>query len=281
MTSVRASLSDARRTIAGEDALREAEILVAHALNRSRAWLFAHGDDEVSADDIATIKTLAVKRAAGIPVAHLIGRREFWSLQLAVTADVLIPRPETELLVESALRHIPQSGKVDILDLGTGSGAIALAIARERPHTRVTAVEQSEAALAVAAQNADRLKIGNIEFVSSDWFVRLPDRMFDIIVSNPPYIAASDPHLEQGDLRFEPRAALASGEDGMAAIRRIVADAPRHLNASGWLLLEHGFDQGDRVRELLRGADFSDITTHHDIELRDRVTEGRVDQRTR
>ena len=274
MSTVR-SLLASHDALASDDARREAEILLGHALDKSRAWLYAHGDDEISDVAAETFRSLLKRRTAGAPVAYLIGHREFWTLKFVVTPAVLIPRPETELLVELALRHIPQSEKVDIVDLGTGSGAIALSIARERPQARVVATDASEEALSVARINAAQLGIGNVEFIRSDWFDGLSRMMFDVIVSNPPYIASNDNHLSQGDLRFEPRDALASGIDGLDSIRDIVRSAPEHLKPGGDLLIEHGFDQGAAVRELFAQSGFVDISTSRDSEARERVTGGR------
>jgi release factor glutamine methyltransferase len=276
MTSVRALLTRARDTLRGNDATREAEILVAHALGRDRAWLFAHSDDAVTATDADAVMTLATLRAGGEPIAYLTGHREFWTLDLHITSDVLIPREDTELLVRIALQHCPQGDNVEIADLGTGSGAIALAIARERPRAHVLALDSSAAALDVARSNAERLRIGNVEFVCSDWFATLTDRRFDVIVSNPPYIASRDAHLTQGDLRFEPTAALASGSDGLDAIRHIVRESPAHLRDDGMLAMEHGFEQAAAVRELLQQSGFAEIYTERDFGGRDRVSGGFV-----
>jgi release factor glutamine methyltransferase len=264
----------ARETLRGEEAVREAEILVANALGRDRAWLFAHSDDAVADAQVDAAMALAKRRSAGEPIAYLSGHREFWSLDLRVTPDVLIPREDSELLVRVALRHCPQSENVDIADLGTGSGAIALAISHERPQARVVAVDSSAAAIEVARGNAERLRIGNVEFVRSDWFAELNGRRFDAIVSNPPYVASDDPHLSAGDLRFEPAQALISGADGLDAIRRIARDAPAHLRDGGMLAVEHGFEQADAVRELLRQSGFVEIYTERDLGGRDRVSGG-------
>lgn len=273
---------DAEKRI--EDALRDArdrfdpvdaECLLAHALQRDRTWLFAHAGDPLPADALRLYETLLSRRAQGEPVAYLLGRRGFWTLQLETTPAVLIPRPETELLVEQALARIATDRTARVADLGTGSGAIALAIATERPQARLVATDASEQALAVARTNADAHGIGNIEFRRGDWLSPLADERFDLIASNPPYIAAGDPHLQQGDLRFEPYAALASGSDGLDAIRIIVRDSPAHLEPGGWLLLEHGWEQGDAVRALLREAGFTEVATMRDLEGRDRVTLGR------
>jgi release factor glutamine methyltransferase len=254
----------------------DAEFLLAHYLAKPRAWLYAFSDQSLSDRQAEDFMALANRRVAGEPVAYITGRRGFWSLDLHVSPDTLIPRPETELLVELALEHLPASGPVTVLDLGTGSGAIALALAYERPRSQVTAVDVSGAALAVADRNAAELKLRNLLFIRSHWFAELGGQLFDVIVSNPPYIEAADTHLAQGDLRFEPRSALASGEDGLDDIRVIVAEAPEHLNPNGWLLIEHGWNQGAAIRQLFRAAGFSEIATEQDLEQRDRVTLGRV-----
>lgn len=255
-----------------EETRLEAETLLMHALRVNRAWLYAHGDDEVAPVLAGQFRCFVSRRAAGEPVAYIVGRREFFSLDLAVTPDVLIPRADTELLVELALARIDGRAAVDIADLGTGSGAIALALAHARPQARVRATDASDAALAVARGNAQRLRISNVTFALGDWCAALGAGQFDIIVSNPPYIRAADAHLSQGDLRFEPTAALASGSDGLDAIRAIAAAARAHLKPGGWLMLEHGFDQGPTVRDLLTAGGFDEVGTHRDLESRDRVT---------
>lgn len=252
----------------------EAEILLAHVLDSSRTWLYAHADDDIDPTYIESYRKLLTARAAGQPIAYLTGVCEFWSLPLQVTPDTLIPRAETELLVEHALLHIPQRNIVDILDLGTGSGAIAIAIAHERPSARIVASDISVAALALASANAQRLQLGNIAFLESSWFSALAQQRFNLIVSNPPYIAEHDKHLGQGDLRFEPIAALTSGSDGLDAIREILSRVPEHLKASGWLLLEHGLDQAAAVRLLMSKSGFVDIRTWRDLEQRERVSGG-------
>jgi release factor glutamine methyltransferase len=253
----------------------DAECLLAHVLGRPRSWLFAHGGDALDEAAIARFDALVARRSEGEPVAYLVGHRGFRNLDLAVTPDTLIPRPETELLVELGLARIPADSDARIADLGTGSGAIALAIAVERPHAQVVATDRSDATLAVARANAGANALANVEFRAGDWFAPLAGERFDVIVSNPPYIADDDPHLAQGDLCFEPRAALAAGRDGLDAIRSIVRDAPAHLVDGGWLLLEHGHDQGEAVRRLLAQAGFDDIDTAQDLEARDRVGLGR------
>ena len=253
----------------------DAEWLLAHALGRPRAWLYAHADDKVDAGTQARFAELIARRAAGEPVAYLTRSRGFWSFDLRVTPDTLIPRPETELLVELALARLPETAALRIADLGTGSGAIALALARERPCAHVFATDISEAALAIACENAAALAIGNVRFGSGSWCSALAGGPFDLIASNPPYIADDDPHLAAGDLRFEPLGALASGQDGLGAIRAIIRGAPAHLVPGGWLLLEHGVAQGSAVRALLHAAGFIDVGTARDLEDRDRVTLGR------
>src|SRR5690606_17782869 len=231
----------------------EAVMLLLHLLDRPQAWLYAHGDAAVPAAAVAGFRALVARREAGEPVAYLVGRRGFWTLDLAVTPDTLIPRPETELLVEQALARIAPGVPARVADLGTGSGAIALAIASERPLARVVATDRSEAALAVARANASTHGLhGRVEFRAGDWFAPVAGERFDLVASNPPYIADGDPHLGQGDLRHEPASALSSGADGLDAIRVLVASAPVHLVPGGWLLLEHGFDQARAVRSLLR-----------------------------
>lgn len=254
----------------------DADALVAHVLGRTTAWLFAHGDAPIDPGDHGRIMALVERRVLGEPVAYLTGRRGFWTLDLEVSPATLIPRPETELLVEQALARLPRQAEAMVADLGTGSGAVALAIARERPRARVVATDASPEALAVARRNAAASGLGNVEFHAGDWFAALAGRRFDLVASNPPYIAEGDPHLAQGDLRHEPRAALASGVDGLDDVRRIVAAAPLHLEHGGWLLLEHGHEQGPPVRALLSRAGFSAVETIVDLEARDRVSLGRL-----
>lgn len=253
----------------------DAQWLLAHACACQRSWLYAHGDDIVDATTHARFLDLVERREAGEPVAYLIGTRGFWNFDLRVTPDTLIPRAETELLVEIALAHLP-TGQSRVADLGTGSGAIAIALARERPNARVVATDYSEATLLVAHTNAVSLGVDSISFRKGDWCEALGNERFDLIASNPPYIAADDPHLREGDLRFEPGAALASGIDGLDAIRSIIEKSPTHLVGGGWLLLEHGSTQADAVRALLAHAGFADIDSARDLEHRERVTYARV-----
>lgn len=253
----------------------EAKLLLAHVLGRDRAWLAAHADEAVNAEQAKTFDALARRRRDGEPVAYLIGRREFYGLDLEITPDVLIPRPETELLVELTLARLPADRETRVLDLGTGSGAVALAVAAARRKSQVIGTDVSTPALALATRNAARLGIGNISFVESDWFDALPHDRFDLIAGNPPYVAAGDPHLTEGDLRHEPRQALTSGGDGLRAIRAIVATAPAHLAPGGWLLLEHGHDQADAVGELFRDAGFAEGGAARDLAGILRVSYGR------
>ena len=254
----------------------EGKILLAHTLGCDRAWLVAHGDATLSKAQTASFDGLIRRRHNGEPIAYLTGRREFVGLDLEITPDVLIPRPETELLVELALERIDARAEIHILDLGCGSGAIALAIAQQRQHARVIGVDVSPQAVALARRNAARLRIANVEFMHSDWFGQVPRQAFTLIVSNPPYVADVDPHLGEGDLRFEPSIALKGGLDGLTAIRAIVLQAPMHLAPQGLLLIEHGYDQADRVQALLRDAGFGAVESRRDLAGILRVTLGRV-----
>jgi len=253
----------------------DAEPLLLHALQQDRAWLFAHGDDPVDPAKAEAYRALLGRRLAGEPVAYLTGHRGFWTLDLETTPETLIPRPETELLVELALERLPVDEPVRVADLGTGTGAIALAIASERPLAAVVATDVAKATLAVAVRNAQANGVGNVWFRRGDWCQALGRDRFDLVASNPPYIAEGDRHLSEGDLRHEPARALSSGADGLDAIRTIVATAPDHLVPGGWLLLEHGYDQGAAVRALLEQAGFVEVATAQDLEQRDRVSLGR------
>jgi release factor glutamine methyltransferase len=254
----------------------EAKLLLAHVLGRDRAWLAAHAGEGMTAEQAKTFDALARRRRNGEPVAYLIGRREFYGLDLEITPDVLIPRPETELLVDLALARLPTDSETRVLDLGTGSGAVALAIAAARRKAQVVGTDVSGPALALAARNAARLGIGNVTFVESDWFEALPDERFDLVAGNPPYVAAGDSHLTEGDLRHEPQQALTPGGDGLGAIRAIVAAAPAHLSRGGWLLLEHGYDQADTVGAWFRDAGFADVGAARDLAGILRVSYGRI-----
>jgi len=267
-------LREGAARLPGEDARFDAEQLLLHVLGVDRAWLFAHATDAVADDARQRFEQLLRHRAEGQPLAYLTGRRGFWTLDLQVNPATLIPRPETELLVEQALARLPADKLRRVADMGTGSGAIALSIASERPLATVIATDLLGPTLAVAVKNAQAHTLENVWFRRGHWYAALGNDRFDMIVSNPPYIAAGDPHLQQGDLRFEPPPALASGADGLDAIREIIAGAPAHLVRGGWLLLEHGRDQGEAIRALLEQAGFVEVETVRDLEQRDRVTLG-------
>jgi release factor glutamine methyltransferase len=252
----------------------EVQCLLQAVLQVNRAYLPTHPEQPLDADQHARYMALLERRLGGEPIAYLLGEREFYGLNFKVSPATLIPRPETELLVEQALQRIPQQGTCRVLDLGTGSGAIALSIAHARPNAEVVAVEESAAALEVAQFNAQRLNLGNVRLLHSDWFGALQDERFDIIVSNPPYIAADDAHLIQGDVRFEPLSALVSGAHGLDDIRRICAQAKTHLNVNGWLLFEHGYDQAAQVRALLQQSGFAGIFSARDLSGVERMSGG-------
>jgi release factor glutamine methyltransferase len=275
VVSVRELLDAATRRLPGDEARVDAETLLAHVLGRTRTWLFAWPEYEPDASQLAEFGRLVDARERGEPVAYLVGHRGFWTFELQVTPAVLIPRPETELLVELALERLPKDAPAHIADLGTGSGAIALALASERPRARVLATDASADALAVARANAHRLGLRNVEFAQGDWCEALGDAVFDVIASNPPYIVEGDAHLSQGDLRFEPPGALSSGVEGLDAIRAIVAQAPTHLAADGWLVLEHGWNQAAAVRALLESSGYRDVGSFRDNARHERVTLGR------
>jgi release factor glutamine methyltransferase len=253
----------------------DARVLLAHVLGCDRAWLVAHGGDPLTREQAHAFFALAKRRRDGEPVAYLTGRREFWGLDLAVTPAVLIPRPETETLIEAVLARLAADARVRVLDLGTGSGAIALAIAKERPQAEVTATDASPDALDVAQANAERLGLRNVAFVRSDWYAAVPPGRYDAIVANPPYIDPADPHLAEGDLRFEPRAALTPGSTGLSALATIVAGAPGRLVPGGLLAVEHGFDQGEQVRALFGAAGFVAVEAARDLAGLWRVVAGR------
>lgn len=257
----------------------DARVLLAHVLGRDRAWLAAHGDDALSGDQADVFVALATRRRDGEPIAYLTGVREFWGLPLVVSPAVLIPRPETEALVELALARLPLHHETRVLDLGTGSGAIALAVAHERPRACVLATDISSDALAVARENARRLHLGNVEFAQSDWYSNVPPTWrgapFDLVASNPPYVAARDPHLDEGDVRFEPQQALSPGGDGLDSLRKIIDGARLRLAPGGTLVVEHGYDQSDAVHALFAAAGFTEIVAARDLAGIPRVVAGR------
>lgn len=249
----------------------DAQLLLAHVLQRPRVWLLAHDDEALAAPDEARFDALVAQRAALVPLAYLTGRREFHGLELVVGPGVLVPRPETELLVDWALEVAPAQSRV--VDLGCGSGAVALAIQHARPDLRMTASDLSAEALAITADNAQRLGLA-IEMMRGSWWAPLEGRRFDLVVSNPPYVAEADPHLVA--LVHEPISALTAGADGLDALREIADGAPAHLNPGGWMLLEHGHDQADAVAAMLRAAGFCDIATRRDLAGHRRCTGGRL-----
>jgi len=253
----------------------DAEWLLAAALGKGTSYLRTWPDREVLPEVEARFAAYLERRRLGEPVAYILGRQGFWSLDLEVAPDTLIPRPDTELLVETALEMLP-AGPADVLDLGTGTGAIALALASERSTWRLTGVDRISEAVTLAARNAQRLGLGNVMFIESQWFSLLAGQRYGLIVSNPPYIPASDPHLLQGDVRFEPSSALVAGGDGLDDIRLIIEQAPTHLLSSGWLMLEHGYDQTMAVRTLLFDGGFVDVASRKDFGGHERVSFGRL-----
>ena len=253
----------------------EARVLLREVLNQSDAYLLAHGDDALTAAQSQQYTALVARRSAGEPVAYITGRREFYGRDFAVTPAVLIPRPETELLVELALQRMSTPTVYRVLDLGAGSGCIGITIAAERLQSQVTLVDASEAALEIARANAARWASANTTLLHSNWYKAIAAERYDVIVANPPYVAGGDPHLAQGDLRFEPQSALIGGADGLDDIRRIVAGAPAHLTSGGWLLFEHGHDQAAACAQLLAAVGFQDITTAPDLAGISRVSGGR------
>ncbi|MGE4408551.1 peptide chain release factor N(5)-glutamine methyltransferase [Pseudomonas sp.] len=253
----------------------DAELLLAHVLGKPRSYLRTWPERVPSAEQCQAFAECLRRRRAGEPVAYILGRQGFWSLELDVAPQTLIPRPDTELLVETALALLPAT-PARVLDLGTGTGAIALALAAERPGWQLTGVDRVGEAVALAERNRQRLGLGNARFEVSHWFSALQGGRYRLIVSNPPYIAAADPHLQRGDVRFEPRSALVAGADGLDDIRLIVARAPAHLESGGWLLLEHGYDQAAAVRELLAAAGFGEVQSRRDLAGHERISLGRL-----
>jgi release factor glutamine methyltransferase len=260
------------------ESVLDAEVLLAHALGVDRARLKSHPETPLDPGALAWFRAALDRRIAGEPVAYLVGYREFWSLRFTVSPAVLVPRPETELLVERALAVRAEAARV--ADLGTGSGAVALALAHERPAWRVTATDASADALRVARANAAALRLDGVELLEGDWFQPIAGRSFDVLLSNPPYVAADDPVLATGPLRFEPRAALTAGGDGLDCLRHIVEHAPAHLAQGGWLLLEHGANQAAAVAALLVARGFAHVRSHTDLAGHERMTEGRWDRQS-
>ena len=278
--TIKITLTSAATLLKTEEAALEAQLLLQHVLNVNRAWLISHESDTLQPNNHAGFEVLLKRRLNGEPIAYILGVREFYGLELKVTSYTLIPRSDTETLVEAALAKIAQNQPCQTLDLGTGTGAIALAIAKHRPQAQITALDALQASLDIAIENAQNLNIPNVKFILSDWFSGLKtnneNEKFDVIASNPPYIEASDLHLQQGDLRFEPSSALASGADGLDAIRHIIKNAPLYLNPHGWLMLEHGYNQASKVAALLKQAGFSNISHAKDLSGIERVTIGHL-----
>jgi release factor glutamine methyltransferase len=252
----------------------DAEILLCHVCGVTRSYLYTWPDKKLTNSQFTQFQALLARRAQGVPIAYLTGHKEFWSLDLQVDENTLIPRPETELLVEQALVRLPPDSQAQVIDLGTGSGAIALAVASERPQCRVLGIDKSSAALKVAQANAQRLNLQRVKFLISNWWEALGNIKATLIVSNPPYIAAAEPNLTQSDVKSEPRCALVAGTDGLTDIRQIIATSFSHLEAQGWLLLEHGYDQAEAVQELFKQSAYKAITTYHDLAGLPRVTVG-------
>jgi release factor glutamine methyltransferase len=254
----------------------DVELLLAAALGKPRSFLHTWPERIVSSEAALTFASYLQRRRTGEPVAYILGQQGFWKLDLEVAPHTLIPRPETEMLVEATLELVPGFAPTKVLDLGTGTGAIALALASERPLWQVTAVDRVIEAVALAERNRQRLHLDNAKVLNSHWFSAIEGQQFDVIISNPPYIASADPHLDAGDVRFEPSSALVAGADGLDDLRLIVDQAPAHLHAGGWLLLEHGYDQGVAVRDLLSSHGFEKIQTRRDLGEHERITFGRM-----
>jgi release factor glutamine methyltransferase len=254
---------------------RDAEILLAWAWRKTRSQLLAAMGENVPAEVAVRFADVCRQRADGVPVAYLLGRREFWSLEFTVSPAVLVPRPETELLVQRVLQLVAEP-EASIADLGTGSGAVAIALAHERPHWRLVGTDTSAEALAVARDNGVRLAGGRLEWLLGDWYAALGSRRFDALASNPPYIGADDPVLASDGLRHEPRRALTPGGDGSSALITLINGAPEHLRPGGWLVVEHGNTQAETLRSLLVARGFSHVTSHRDLAGHERVTEGKL-----
>lgn len=252
----------------------DAEILLCHVLKKNRTYLYAYSEHVLDTTSYQLFESFIQKRIEGLPIAYLTQEREFWSLPLCVTSDTLIPRPETELLIERTLSLLGHRSHCSVLELGTGSGAISIALATERPEWKILAVDISKPALSVAQKNIERHQLHNITLMASDWFQAIPDQTFDLILSNPPYLALHDPHQHQGDLRYEPKQALVSGEDGLDDIHKIIKASRHYLVTGGLLLLEHGYNQAQAVKACLLREKYHDIQCWQDTAGIDRVSAG-------
>ncbi len=278
MQTIRPALEFAAKRLAtnGDSPKLESEILLCHVLQKPRSYLYAWPEQVLTPQQWQAFRRLVARREKGEPIAYLTGHQEFWSLELRVSPDTLIPRPDTELLVELTLEYLSVDAHAVVADLGTGSGAVGLAIAKERPSCLVVATDRSLNALRVAQGNAQQLRIDNIALVQGDWCKALAPRAYDVIAANPPYVASDDRHLSRGDTRFEPRSALVGGEDGLDAIRVIARDARISLRPKGVLLVEHGYDQGSRVRQILRDLGYNQVVSRCDLAKRERVSQARL-----
>lgn len=276
MQRIKSVLDEAAATLVSvsDSALLDAEILLCQALDKPRSHLRAWPDKPLESEQLAAFRLLLAQRQQGTPIAYISGKREFWSRDFQVSPDVLIPRPDTERLIELSLDLIPVDQAFTMLDLGTGSGIIAITLAAERPLAQVSASDFSLAALHIARLNAERHKLSNITFYHSDWFANIPKTKFDLIISNPPYIAEDDSHLQQGDLRFEPRSALSAPEQGLADIRMIATAARDYLSIGGHLLIEHGYDQQAPVQTLFKDLHYAKVQTYTDLSGQPRATYG-------
>ena len=277
MLTIKTLLANAANTLSShsDSPLLDAEVLLGFVLGKPRTYLRAWCDNTLTDQQHATFIALIKQRQQSIPIAYLTGTREFWSRDFRVTTDVLIPRPDTELLIELSLELIPKNEAVKLIDLGTGSGIIAVTLAAERPNAHVTAVDASLAALIVAQHNAQHHQLTNIEFYQSDWFTNVPKSLFDVVISNPPYIDPEDEHLQQGDVRFEPKTALIAEDQGLSDIKNIAATARRYLKPAGHLLIEHGYNQAQQVQAIFNALAYDKVQSYRDLSGQPRVTHGR------
>ena len=276
MHSIKTVLSEAADTLAlvSDSALLDAEVLLCQVLNKPRSHLRAWPDKPLQSEQLTAFRVLLEQRQEGMPIAYITGNREFWSRDFQVSPDVLIPRPDTELLIELSLKLIPADEPIKIIDLGTGSGIIAITLAAERPRSQVIATDFSLAALRIARVNAAKHHVNNIQFYQSDWFANVPESKFNLIISNPPYIAEDDSHLHQGDVRFEPQTALCAAEQGLSDIKIIASTARNYLEPCGHLLIEHGYNQQQQVQTLFKDLHYDNVQTYTDLSGQPRATYG-------